>query len=149
MTRAEIRKQLLSAPEKRRNLVSSYPFRHPLSDGSMAQLYSLVELQDARVVAVGMSRRVFSGFKASNDSWLKDCRVRDLALNELGIEIQLWGADVFVFSPKEFGSDATVVFANELGGVWQTTLVGLPEKCSRCGGSGNIGMMSSVRCPEC
>ena len=29
-------------------------------------------------------------------------------------------------------------------------LMGLLEpKCARCGGTGNIGMISSVRCPEC
>ena len=66
---------------------------------------------------------------------------------EVGIRGVLYGRLVVLYErngadPKE------IVFIDDHAASWKIG-VGAPATCRRCGGSGNIGHMMTVRCPDC
>lgn len=64
-----------------------------------------------------------------------------------GLQATLWGRMVTAFNRADF-DPLMLVFVARDGSSWRFG-IDKPLTCSRCGGTGNIGMLSSVRCPEC
>jgi len=118
----------------------------PLSPGPLGEVLDHLEhVHNVDVDVFGLGTAAYADLRQfSRDILDIECNAK---LIRAGLQATLWGRLVMAFKKADLDAEEIVFVARD-GSSWRFG-AGKPLTCRRCGGTGNIGMISSVRCPEC